>query len=93
MSYEDYVNRAVQDGYSYEELPNRVRMAITWDVWRLKLKDMCIQKGLSWSSNAVESIFGEQEYYTELMKTYKQWQRWACAAQSCSVCLQDPMHA
>lgn len=74
MAYDDYLKRAVAGGFAYEELPARVRDAVPLDAWRRRVKDASIQKGRPYGE-AVSALVSEVQYYEELLKAYRGWQR------------------
>jgi hypothetical protein len=39
------------------------------------VKEICIQQGVSWAGSLAKTVCNEQEYYEDLIKTYKGWTR------------------
>ena len=40
-----------------------------------RVKETCIQQGARWASSVARSVCGEQEYYEELVRAYRDWAR------------------
>ncbi|KAF8055757.1 Fam91a1 [Scenedesmus sp. PABB004] len=75
MAYEEYVKKAIATGRSYAELPERVRAALPPAEWAARVREFCIQRGAPWATSAARALCGEQEYYDELLRTYRAWGR------------------
>eukprot|EP00775_Hariotina_reticulata_P005967 gene5967-6206_t len=75
MAYEEYIKRAVHSGRRYEDLPDKVKAILPLQEWRAKVKEVCIQQGVSWAGSLAKTVCNEQDYYEDLIKTYKGWTR------------------
>ncbi|KAK9917406.1 hypothetical protein WJX75_004000 [Coccomyxa subellipsoidea] len=71
MATEEWIKRAIQNGKLYEDLPPRVRSVLPVSEWKLKVKDHCIQRGLSWDDSLANTSCQEQEFYEDLLRYYR----------------------
>lgn len=72
MATEEYIKRAMMQNKAYEELPPRVRGLMPLADWNARCKGFCIQNGAQWASSLASSACGEQEYYEDLLRFYRQ---------------------
>ncbi|GFR50721.1 hypothetical protein Agub_g12978, partial [Astrephomene gubernaculifera] len=66
---------AIASGRVYDDLPPRIRSLISPNEWRTRVKEHCIQRGLPWATSLACTVMGQQEYYEDLLKSYKAWMR------------------
>ncbi|BDA48371.1 Protein FAM91A1 [Coccomyxa sp. Obi] len=71
MATEEWIKRAIQNGKLYEDLPPRVRSVLPVSEWKLKVKEHCIQRGLSYDDSLANTSCQEQEYYEDLLRYYR----------------------
>ena len=72
MATEEWIKRAMVQNKSYEELPPRVRGLLPLSDWNARCKAFCIQNGAQWASSLASTACGEQEYYEDLLRFYRQ---------------------
>ncbi|KDD75122.1 hypothetical protein H632_c859p1, partial [Helicosporidium sp. ATCC 50920] len=70
MATEEYLHHYIEGGKRYEDLPSRLRMTLSEEDWKRKVKSHCISRGFSWSSSLASSSCPESEYYESLVQTY-----------------------
>ncbi|GBF94849.1 hypothetical protein Rsub_08021 [Raphidocelis subcapitata] len=75
MAFEEYIRRAILTGRTYDDLPARVKAILPLNEWRAKVRDFCIQRGYPWATSAARHVCGEQEYYEDLLASYRAWAR------------------
>ncbi|KAL6756398.1 FAM91, N-terminal domain-containing protein, partial [Haematococcus lacustris] len=66
---------ALQRGKAYEDLPLRLQQSISLGEYQSAVQHFWIQQGEDWGVSPACSACGEQEYYEELIRSYKAWMR------------------
>lgn len=74
MATEEWIQKAIENERLYDELPPRVRQLLTVAEWKTKVKTFYHQKGSRWERLAVTAC-GEQEYYEDLIRYFRQSMR------------------
>jgi len=71
MATEEYLNRFIEAGKRYEELPVRLQSSTTELEFSRRAIAYSIKQGLSWSRSMAFNICGEHEYYDDLIKSFR----------------------
>jgi len=71
MATEEYLNRFIEAGKRYEELPIRLQSSTTELEFSRRAIAYSIKQGLSWSRSMAFNICGEHDYYNDLIKSFR----------------------